>query len=95
MHEDRAPNDLSVRDPWLSPEEELELAELRLRAAGLDEEETAFAPDVHPKDPHPKEEPVTDDVGERVVDVQIDTPTVDSLATFDFTAEDLQSVDLF
>jgi len=63
----------------LSPGEELELAKIRLRMAELDEEETCFAHGVDPKTPHAKEEPVTDELGEDLVDVQRDTPIIDPL----------------
>jgi hypothetical protein len=95
MDDDLGPTDLSPAEPGLTPEEELELGALRLKAAGIDEEETAFPDDVAPKVPHPREEAVTDRDGMREVDIQTDTVTVDDGVLFDFDAEDLRAVDLF
>lgn len=73
----------------LGPEEELELAELRVRQAGLDERDRCFNPGVHPKPPRVTEEPVVDGVG-NLIDLQRDSPTMDAdLSGLDLTAVDL------
>lgn len=61
----------------LSPFDEMEMAELGVKQAELDEEAAMFDPDVNPRAPHPKEEGVTDMDGTRVVDMQEETRDVD------------------
>lgn len=64
-------------DTRLSPFDEMEMAELGVKQAELDEEATMFDPNVDPRSPHPKEEGVTDMDGDRIVDMQADTVNVD------------------
>ena len=61
----------------LTPMERLELADLEVELAGLDEERTMFDPDVAPKPPSPKEEGVTDLEG-KSRDMMTDTPAVET-----------------
>lgn len=77
-----------------SPEDELELVDLGVQLSALDERATMFDPDTAPRPPDPKEEGVTSLDGTRTVDMQRDTPTVDDLASFDLSTDDLYDVDL-
>jgi len=63
----------------LTPMDELELSDLHVKEAGLDEEQTMFDPNEHPKPPDKDEEGTTDMDGERVVDIQEETPPIDNL----------------
>lgn len=57
--------------------DELELSDLAVREAAIDEEETMFNPDEHPKAPHPKEEGITDHDGANEVDLMIDSQPIE------------------
>lgn len=75
--------------PRMSPMDELELMDLQVEHAAIDEERTMFDPDAHPKLPHPKEEGVTDLGGTRTVDVMADTPAVDDVLGVNLTEDEL------
>lgn len=79
----------------MSPFDEIERMDIKVEHAALDEEQTMFDPDVHPKLPHPKEEGTTDLDGKRNVDVMVDTPPIDPIGTFDLTEDDLRELDPF
>lgn len=79
----------------MGPFDELEMMDLNVEHASVDEEQTIFDPDTHPKPPHPKEEGITDVDGRRSVDVMIDTPAIDPIGTFDLTADELRDLDPF
>lgn len=55
--------------PELSPFEELAVMDHSVKLAALDEEQTCFDPDCHPKAPHSRESPVTDVDGNGMVAV--------------------------
>jgi len=78
----------------MSPEDELEMVELGVKMAGLDEEQTMFDPDTAPKVPDVGSEATMHSDGAGPVDIQRDTPVVDDLATFDLTGDDLYDIDL-
>jgi len=63
----------------LSPMDEIEMADLQVELAGLDEEQTMFDPDAPPKAPSPKEEGTTSLEGKKEVDLMDDTPPIDDL----------------
>lgn len=69
--------DAEFRGDRLTMMDELELSDLGVREAAIDEEETMFNPDVHPKVPDAKEEGVTDMDGEQTVDLMTDTPPIE------------------
>lgn len=79
----------------MPPLDELEMMDINVEQAALDEEQTMFDPDAHPRLPHPKEEAVTDLDGTRQVDVMVDTPPIDPIGTFDLTESDLRDLDPF
>jgi len=81
VDEGRVPDDLP-------PMEELEMMDLQVEAAGLDEQRTMFDPDVAPRAPSPKEEGVTD-VDGHAVDLMADTPAVDLEVGVDDVGVDL------
>lgn len=66
----------------VSPRVELELADQCVHAAAADEERCHFDDSAHPKPPNPKEEGVTSLDGGRLVDIQGDTPTLESAFGF-------------
>jgi len=78
----------------LSPSDELALAEMRVRQAGIDEERTMYDPDTQPMPPQMAEEATTDSTGTETVDMQRDSPTVDDLTEFDLSTADLDDIDL-
>lgn len=87
--------DLEAERRPMSPLEEIELMDLNVEHAAIDEERTMFDPGTHPKPPHSKEEGITDIDGRRNVDMMFDTPAIDPIGTFDLTASDLRDLDQF
>ena len=67
------------RTEEMSPLDEIERADLQVELAGLDEEQTMFDPEVHPKPPSSKEEGTTDIDGDREVDIMRDTENIDDV----------------
>lgn len=63
--------------PRLSPIGELELMDVKVEQARVDEQKTMFDPDTHPKDLDQTEEAVTNEKGDRTVDLMSDTPSID------------------
>jgi len=79
----------------MQPEDELGLVDLGVETAALDERDTMFDPNTAPKPPDGTEEATMQMDGTGPVDMQRDTPTVDDVASFDLSTEDLFDVDLF
>jgi len=77
----------------LGPMDDLELMDLQVEHAAMDEQVTMFDDGTHPKPPHPKEEAMTDRMGERSVDMMLDTPPVENTLETDLTERDLMRLD--
>lgn len=90
---DERPPEAHSAPRTMSAFEELEAVELQTELAAMDEWDTCFCPQTHPKPPHPKEEGVTDVDGVRTVDMMSDTPSLDPLGTFDLSSDELEDLD--
>lgn len=85
---------MSSQERELTPFDELELMDLHVGLASLDEEQTMFDPDTAPRTPRQSNEPIRDTRTEERIDIMLDTPAVDEIANFDLTEKDLLDADL-